>query len=99
VTTVHDNVMAASLLAHGAVSPPPGGRELVRHGTSQLSLHPHTRVIRRHTYKNRAAATVGPNPVTRRRDAPRCEHGRLVAGFARHEDTGSNASPKLVLVP
>jgi hypothetical protein len=57
----------------------------------------HTRVVRRHTCKDRRRCDCRPEPCHARRDAPRCQHGRLIACFARHEDTDRNLGAPLCL--
>jgi hypothetical protein len=57
----------------------------------------HTRVIRRHSCKDRRRCDCRPEPCHARRAAPRCPHGRLVACFARHEDTDRNLGAPLCL--
>jgi hypothetical protein len=55
----------------------------------------HTRVVRRHTCKDRRRCDCRPEPCHARRDEPRCAHGRLVACFARHDDSDRNLGAPL----
>jgi hypothetical protein len=47
----------------------------------------HTRVAARHTCTDRRRCDCRPEPCHARRDAIRCPHGRLMACFARHDET------------
>src|SRR5215467_1791180 len=47
----------------------------------------HARVVHRHTCTDRRRCQCRPEPCHARRDAARCEHGRVSACLARHDDS------------
>ncbi len=57
----------------------------------------HTRIVRRHTCRDRRQCDCRPEPCHARRDNPRCPHGRPAVCFARHDDTDRRLGTPLCL--